>query len=348
MGAPARRRADASAAVCPIRSRHAIAHALQAGLYDRNVLANGNDFGAVRGFKPERKSTWRKDMGKVRKMVAAKIKHKQNLGLKKEKEREFEGRQKAFEGRHANMSVHAVRKSQKRKMQKSQKEQEAELSSARKAKKQGGAYQSTMPTLLLGEGDFSFAGALAMLWRDAGNLIATAYDEEEEAVAKYSGLPDNIATVSSCGGATLFGVDATQCHKHKILKRMAGGFERIIFQFPHLGTGEKDQNRNIKMHQNLLRDTFLAAKLLLAPPPLGELHITLKKGEPYNSWSVVTIGKMCGLRVKHCTPFVPAKFPGYAHRRSIGDDHAGDETTFFKEVGARTYAFELKEERHLD
>ena len=48
-------------------------------------------------------------MGKIRNKIATKIKHKQNLGAKKEKER-------TFEGRHANMSQHAVSKKQKQKM----------------------------------------------------------------------------------------------------------------------------------------------------------------------------------------------------------------------------------------
>ena len=55
----------------------------------------------------------------------------------------------------------------------------------------------------------------------------------------------------------------------------------------------------------------------------GELHITLKRGEPYDSWNATTLAKLAGLRVKHCTPFEAKLFPGYAHRRTIGDNHAG-------------------------
>mmetsp|Transcript_73831 Transcript_73831/g.146811 ORF Transcript_73831/g.146811 Transcript_73831/m.146811 type:complete len:108 (-) Transcript_73831:117-440(-) len=85
----------------------------------------------------------------------------------------------------------------------------------------------------------------------------------------------------------------------------------------------------------------MAAQQLLAPG--GQLHITLKRGEPYDSWSAVSIAKMCGLRVLHCSPFLPNTFPGYAHRRTIGDDHAGDAEQHRRnaEIGesSRTFAF---------
>ena len=104
----------------------------------------------------------------------------------------------------------------------------------------------------------------------------------------------------------------------------------------------KDVGRNVRQHQELLRGTFQSALPLLSKPPRGELHVTMKKGEPYDSWQIVTIAKMCGLRVKHCTPFMPSKFPGYAHRRSIGDEHAGDAASHepnAEVAGARTFSF---------
>ena len=125
-----------------------------------------------------------------------------------------------------------------------------------------------------------------------------------------------------------------------------GGFEQILFNFPHLGTGMKDQARNIAQHQELLRGTFRCCVPLLLPG--GELHVTLKKGQPYDSWNIVTIAKMCGYRVLHCSPFHPSKFPGYAHRRSIGDAHAGDASAHEPNAeiaGARTYVLGLQEPR---
>ena len=142
------------------------------------------------------------------------------------------------------------------------------------------------------------------------------------ATQKYSALEENAETITSLGGSALFGVDATRAHTNKHIARNAP-FERVVFNFPHLGSGMKDQARNIQQHQELLRGTFRAAAALLAATGDAELHITLKRGEPYDSWNIVTIAKMCGYKVRCCTPFRPAAWTGYAHRRSIGDEHAG-------------------------
>lgn len=106
----------------------------------------------------------------------------------------------------------------------------------------------------------------------------------------------------------------------------------------HTGSGIKDQKRNIHSNQELLRSSFQSCSNLLNAG--GEFHLTLKKGEPYASWNTVVIGKMCGYKVHHCTPFRPELFPGYAHKRTIGDEHAGVGVGPNAEIaGARTYAF---------
>lgn len=101
----------------------------------------------------------------------------------------------------------------------------------------------------------------------------------------------------------------------------------------HTGSGIKDQARNIAANQALLRGLFAGGYALLAEG--GELHLTLKRGEPYDSWNAVVLGKLAGLRVKHCTAFVAQRFPGYAHRRTIGDVHAGADEV----VTGKTYVF---------
>lgn len=207
----------------------------------------------------------------------------------------------------------------------------------------GHGYAKDQRVLLLGEGDFSFAAALALLWQDASNLTATAFDDEASCATKYRGLADNVSTIRSLGGTVLFGVDACKSHTHKTVAKRAP-FERIIFNFPHTGTGIKDQARNVASNQALLRGTFSSCLTggLLAPGGKGELHMTLKKGPPYDSWQPVVIAKMCGLAVRHCAPFRPERFPGYAHRRSIGDDHAGGAQQHVANAeisGARTYCF---------
>lgn len=151
----------------------------------------------------------------------------------------FNAATKASGGRHANMSQHAVSKKQKKKAQKGQRRLMAAAAAAGGSKSKdmdasrAGPYSPQQATLLIGEGDFSFAAAIAMIWRDAQNLVATAFDDEESAARKYATLAENVETVRQCGGTVLFGVDATKCHTHKVLKRMAGGFDRVVFKCVH-------------------------------------------------------------------------------------------------------------------
>ena len=126
-------------------------------------------------------------------------------------------------------------------------------------------YSAGHSTLLLGEGDFSFAAALCCLWGDATKLYATAFDGEADASAKYSSLADNVETVRSFGGTALFGIDAMRCHTHGVLRRVA--FDRIIFNFPHAGAGIKDQARNIATNQALLCGTNTHLKTNPTPDP---------------------------------------------------------------------------------
>lgn len=179
---------------------------------------------------------------------------------------------------------------------------------------------------------------LAQSWRDATNLIATAYDDEADASSKYAALAENVETIRSLGGVVLFGVDAAKCERNKSVAKRAP-YQKVIFNFPHTGLGIKDQARNIASNQELIRGSFQAcAGMLGGSSP--EVHITLKKGEPYASWNVVTIAKMCGFRVHFCNPFNPILFPGYAHKRTIGDEHAGVGVGPNAEIsGSRTYAF---------
>ena len=199
-------------------------------------------------------------------------------------------------------------------------------------------YSAQHRTLLLGEGDLSFAVALSLVWRTAASLTATTFDDEATARTRYVKFEENAQTVRDLGGAVAFGVDAARCATNSTVRRAL--YDRIIFNFPHAGAGIKDQQRNIATNQALLRGTFSSAPSLLAPG--GQLHVTLKRGEPYDSWSIVTIAKLCGLRVQHCTPFAPEAYPGYAHRRTLGDEHAGDQASHEANAeihGARTYAF---------
>ncbi|OMJ15830.1 25S rRNA [Smittium culicis] len=51
----------------------------------------------------------------------------------------------------------------------------------------------------------------------------------------------------------------------------------------------------------------------------GEIHVTLKSGEPYDSWNIRSIAKKSGkIAIKTTVKFDVTEYPGYEHRRTIG------------------------------
>lgn len=100
-------------------------------------------------------------------------------------------------------------------------------------------FTATDNILLIGEGNFSFARALALHpppeleFLPASNIIATAYDSEEECYAKYPEAKEIVGALREKGVIVLFRVDATKLEKVSALKERT--FDRIVWNFPHAG-----------------------------------------------------------------------------------------------------------------
>jgi 25S rRNA (uracil2634-N3)-methyltransferase len=75
-------------------------------------------------------------------------------------------------------------------------------------------YRREQRVLLLGEGNFSFAAALARMFGVAENLVCTAYDSREAAAAKYPQLEENLAALAEAAAPAHFGIDARELHQH--------------------------------------------------------------------------------------------------------------------------------------
>ncbi|RUS21139.1 hypothetical protein BC937DRAFT_93526 [Endogone sp. FLAS-F59071] len=215
-------------------------------------------------------------------------------------------------------------------------------------------YTATDRILLVGEGNFSFARALAEHVLGRGeNLVATCLDSEEVLILKYEDeARANVEAVVAAGGTVLYEVDATKLNKCAALKGKR--FEKIVFNFPHAGAGIKDQDRNVISNQTLLLSFFASSIPFLASPVAypttdsahGELHVTLKSGAPYDLWNVRQLVKQTGsLAVKTTLPFVPEAYPGYEHRRTLGfkdgTSKAGNEEIEGK--SPKTYVFVREE-----
>ena len=120
-------------------------------------------------------------------------------------------------------------------------------------------FEPTHRILLVGEGDFSFAHSLYTS-HHCENLTATCFDSATTLAEKY---PQSTRHIQELENATskdetvkakiLFGVDATKLGKGglgsggKEVKK--GDFDRIVFNFPHVGGLTKDVNRQVRHNQ---------------------------------------------------------------------------------------------------
>ncbi|KAL8710922.1 MAG: hypothetical protein Q9220_004521 [cf. Caloplaca sp. 1 TL-2023] len=203
--------------------------------------------------------------------------------------------------------------------------------------------------LLVGEGDFSFAYSLYTR-HSCRNLIATCYDDAKTLVEKY---PQSTQYIRDLEGAALeaeeavlkviYSVDATNLGKGragggKVVGK--GGFEKVVFNFPHVGGLTKDVNRQVRYNQELLVNFFKAAIPLLAPT--GSIIVTVFEGEPYSLWNIRDLARHVGLRVGRSFKFQAEAYPGYKHARTLGNIDGGGGWKG-EQRDARTYIFERKD-----
>ncbi|CAJ1370921.1 unnamed protein product [Effrenium voratum] len=179
-------------------------------------------------------------------------------------------------------------------------------------------YEQSGAVLLVGEGNFSFARALCEVRGSGEDIFATCLDGEAILKRKYPDALELRKTVEERGGTTLSSVDATRLHK---VKQFRGAFKCIVWNFPHLGAGEKDVEKSIQQHSDLLAAFFASALLCLSEDPASAVHVAMKHGEPYKSWKIVQVAKAASegkLQLQTVVPFSLDAWPGYEHRRTRG------------------------------
>ena len=146
----------------------------------------------------------------------------------------------------------------------------------------------------------------------ASNLLVTCYDSQEVAMKKYDDLPEILSEILAAGGRVIFGVDAAQLHPTLTEAKLVpeNRFDRVVFNFPHVGLGLTDKQENIEANQRLLLAFLTNAMPLLRKPIIdsanetpnqskywkgkdqgGECHITIKEGEPYSLWRVPLLAR---------------------------------------------------------
>ena len=117
-------------------------------------------------------------------------------------------------------------------------------------------FRPTDRILLVGEGDFSFARVLLSA-HNCSHVVATSYDDVSALRSKYPQAASNIAALEAEEDCVVrYGVDATKLGKAgvadgggggKEVKR--GGFDKVGFNFPHVGGLTKDVNRQVRHNQ---------------------------------------------------------------------------------------------------
>lgn len=212
--------------------------------------------------------------------------------------------------------------------------------------------------LLLGEGDFSFSKAILDVWNtnysdatDNGYLVSTCLDSKEELYEKYSDARNNIKSLRKSNLVkVLTKVNAMNLEsvENRLIRELSltscPKFDRIVFNFPHLGDGERNKDQSIKNHQELLRHAASSCHKYLSDT--GELHITTKLGEPYSKWKVGgTVQSSKLFKLKTTQPFLPSIYPGYIHRRTVGAAFKSESeggpvrNADITKIGAMTYIF---------
>lgn len=115
-------------------------------------------------------------------------------------------------------------------------------------------FSPTDRILLVGEGDFSFSHSL-LATHNCSSLIATSYDKASVVASKYTQATLHIRPLEDEEGCkVIYGVDATKLGRSgtpdsggKEVRK--GNFDRIVFNFPHVGGLTKDVNRQVRYNQ---------------------------------------------------------------------------------------------------
>lgn len=219
--------------------------------------------------------------------------------------------------------------------------------------------------LLVGEGDFSFARSL-LETHGCASLIATSFDKQSALQSKYPQSTSNVRALEEEEGCqVLFGVDATKLGRSGELdgggkEVRKGNFDRVVFNFPHVGGLTKDVNRQVRYNQGesqiaerplrydlrtdslpeLLVGFFNSVLPLLAPE--GSILVTIFEGEPYTLWNIRDLARHVGLTVGRSFKFQASAYPGYKHARTLGNIEGGGGWKG-EDRPARTYIFEVNE-----
>lgn len=167
-------------------------------------------------------------------------------------------------------------------------------------------------TLLVGEGDFTFARALCLVL-GGSNIVATAFDSKAEMCEKYPDAGPVVDSLLSSGVRVRHSVDATRLNDNDWLRAQAPtGYSRIVFNFPHIGGATVE---DVEANRALVKDFFASSRSLLLPT--GSVIVSLRSTPFYDSWGIADLAASVGFKRSGApVKFDAADFPGYAPVRT--------------------------------
>lgn len=196
--------------------------------------------------------------------------------------------------------------------------------------------------------------------RHAGDQQDTGPQQEESDIIQERNRPPTVLysvdarKLGSAGGG---GKEIRNGFSHLKRKNQgttpSGPWDKICFNFPHVGGLSTDVNRQVRSNQELLVGFFKAAVPLLSVPnpeddrgregefdyddsydytsdedefgkglqrtQPGQILVTLFEGEPYTLWNIKDLARHTGLRVVTSFRFPWSSYEGYAHARTLGE-----------------------------
>lgn len=102
--------------------------------------------------------------------------------------------------------------------------------------------------LLVGEGDLSFARSVVE-HHGCADVLATTLDPVAELLEKYPQAAAHIQYLEDEGQGVMHEVDATKLAQKELRKGQL--WDRVVFNFPHVGGRSKDVNRQVRYNQGM-------------------------------------------------------------------------------------------------
>jgi 25S rRNA (uracil2634-N3)-methyltransferase len=165
----------------------------------------------------------------------------------------------------------------------------------------------------------------------------------------------NVSSLNTCARNNISfhpSVSANNLPKYKPIRHKAP-YNKIVFNFPHVGGLSTDVNRQVRANQELLVAFFKSCQPLLASKSnpvrdrlseesdienqyddlgsdqiqedsrdaqaTGQIIISLFGGEPYSLWNIRDLARHSGYKVITSWRFPWKAYPGYRHARTIGE-----------------------------